>query len=79
MQRLKEYKELKKDFEENIKEYMISRKESKLESDRIRITYVAPSQTKTFNGEQFKADYPETYAKYIKTSPRNGYIKTTLL
>lgn len=77
--RLNEYKELKKDFEENIKEYMISLNLSKLESDRIRITYVAPTQTTTFNGEQFKADYPETYAKYIKTSPRKGYIKTTLL
>ena len=77
--RLKEYKELKKDFEENIKEYMISLNLPKLESDRIRITYVAPTQTTTFNGEQFKADFPETYAKYIKTSPRKGYIKTTLL
>ena len=58
---------------------MISLNISKLESDRIRITYVAPTQTTTFNVEQFKADYPETYAKYIKTSPRKGYIKTTLL
>ena len=77
--RLKEYKELKKDFEENIKEYMISLNLPKLESDRIRITYVAPTTATTFNGEQFKADHPETYAKYLKTSPRRGYVKTTLL
>ena len=77
--RLKEYKELKKDFEENIKEYMISLNLPKLESDRIRITYVAPTTATTFNGEKFKADFPKIYTKYLITSPRKGYIKTTLL
>lgn len=77
--RLKEYKDLKKNFEEKIRDYMISINQSKLESERIRITYVEPGTTTTFNGEKFKVDHPEMYREYIKTSPRKGYIKTTLL
>ena len=77
--RLKEYKDLKKNFEEKIRDYMISINQPKLESEMIRITYVEPGTTTTFNGEKFKVDHPEMYREYIKTSPRKGYIKTTLL
>ena len=40
----------------------------KIESDDLRINYIAETTRETFDSKQFKADMPDLYAEYVKFS-----------
>jgi regulator of replication initiation timing len=40
----------------------------KIESDNIRINYIAETTRETFDSKQFKADMPDLYNEYVKFS-----------
>lgn len=50
----------------------------KIETPRIIITRVAPSETMTLDSKTLKAELPDVYARYARTSTRAGYTKITL-
>ena len=40
----------------------------KIESEAVRINYIAGSMRETFDSKQFKADMPDLYNEYVKFS-----------
>ena len=51
----------------------------KWETDSIRLTYVAPSKKETFDTKRFKADHPEIYSEYLRTTTTKSSIRFTTL
>ena len=47
----------------------------KFNSDKLDITYIEESTKETFDSKQFKADYPDVYEKYVKTSKVSDSIR----
>ena len=51
----------------------------KWETDNLRLTYVAPTTKETFDSKRFKAEHPDVYADYIKTTKTKSSIRLTTL
>lgn len=49
------------------------------DTDNLKITVVADSQSTTFDNKRFKADYSELAKEYEKISNKKGYLKITQL
>lgn len=49
----------------------------KIESDNVRINYIAETTRETFDSKQFKADMPELYDEYVKFSKVKASVKIT--
>ena len=47
----------------------------KYESEKIIITYVAPSERKSIDTTKLKAEQPDIYEAYLKLSPIKESIK----
>lgn len=45
--------------------------------ERITISYIAPSNSKSFDSKKFKEENPELASKYEKESAKQGYLKLT--
>ncbi len=50
----------------------------KLETDRVLITFVEPSKSKTLDTARLKAEQPEIAEQYVKETERKGFVKITL-
>lgn len=65
--------------QEEIKEAMLQAMEEndvdKFDGDLMTITRVKPTTVTTFDSKKFAEDRPKTYAKYLKTGNKKGYIK----
>lgn len=46
---------------------------------RLKLTRVLPTSSETFDSKAFKADHPELYEQYRKTSQRDGSLKITVI
>jgi len=68
-----------KDQEEELKNAILKEMESKnilsIETDDLKITYVAPSYREKFDTGKFKVDHPETYDSYVKISPVKSSVR----
>ena len=78
-QQMEEYEAAKKLFMDELEQKMIAANASKWETERIRVTRVAPTVSTTFNSKLFSEQHPELYYQYTITSPKKGYIKIKLL
>ena len=62
-----------------IKEYLLEQMKTnsvkKYESEKIIITYVAPSERKTIDSTRLKTEQPDIYENYVKTSQIKETIK----
>lgn len=71
-------KELKEQ-EENIKEAILKEMEAKgvikLESEEIKITYIAPTDRETFDSKKFRSDNPDLYDEYVKITPVKASLR----
>lgn len=47
------------------------------ENDFVKITHVAPTTKVSVDSKKLKAELPNVYEKYSKTSNVNGYVKIT--
>ena len=48
-------------------------------TDRIRLTRVLPTTKETFDSTRLKAEHPDIYAHYLKTTTTNSSIRITIL
>ena len=75
---IKAYEDRKAEVMNTLYEQMTGSGVSKWETDRITLTAVAPTESATFDAKAFKADDPATYEKYVKKTPKKGYLKITI-
>lgn len=75
---IKNYEDRKAEVMNTLYEQMTGSGVSKWETDRITLTAVAPTESTTFDSKAFKADDPATYEKYVKKTPKKGYLKITI-
>lgn len=47
----------------------------KLETDKLVISYVAPTDRESFDSKKFKEDNPDLYDEYVKISPVKSSIR----
>lgn len=77
-QKLKELEDAKKELQERIRTAMAENGIKKFSADKLEITYVEATTKETFDSKQFKADNPDLYANYIKTSNVSDSIRIKL-
>ena len=88
---VKKYKQMKKlqaeldEMENNFKQNLIQMFESipcletnSVAIDGLKFTYTKPSTRTGVDSNKLKEEYPEIYAKCLKTSPVKSSIKTTI-
>ena len=75
---MKSYEDRKAEVMNTLYEQMTGSGVSKWETDRITLTAVAPTESTTFDSKAFKVDDPATYEKYVKKTPKKGYLKITI-
>ena len=47
----------------------------KLETDKMVISYVAPTDRESFDSKKFRSDNPDLYDEYVKISPVKSSIR----
>lgn len=47
----------------------------KLETDKLVISYVAPTDRESFDSKKFREDNPDLYDEYVKISPVKSSIR----
>jgi coenzyme F420-reducing hydrogenase alpha subunit len=76
------YEELLKDVKEKydvLKAQILKEMEEqnvvKLDTGKVSIIYIAPSDRESFDSKAFKKDMPETYDEYVKIIPVKASIR----
>ena len=68
-----------KEQEEAMKAALLSEMEAKnlikLETDKMVISYVAPTDRESFDSKKFRSDNPDLYDEYVKISPVKSSIR----
>ena len=68
-----------KEQEEAMKAALLSEMEAKnlikLETDKMVISYVAPTDRESFDSKKFRSDNPNLYDEYVKISPVKSSIR----
>lgn len=74
-------KTLKKEYEE-FKEELLNAMEQngviKVDTDKVLVSYIAPTTSERFDSKSFKEDNPTIYDSYVKISPVKASVKVTL-
>ena len=58
-------------LEQAMSEYGIT----SFENEYVKVTHVAPTTKTSVDSKKLKAELPDVYAKYSKTSNVSGYVK----
>ena len=62
-----------KEAEDAIKSAILTEMElkgiTKIETEEMTITYIAPTDRETFDGKSFRSSYPDLYDAYVRMSP----------
>lgn len=68
-----------KEQQDSMKAALLSTMEAKnlikLETDKLVISYVAPTDRESFDSKKFKEDNPDLYDEYVKISPVKSSIR----
>ena len=68
-----------KEQQDAMKAALLSTMEAKnlirIETDKMVISYVAPSDRESFDGKKFREDNPDLYDEYVKISPVKSSIR----
>ena len=75
--RIKELKALKEQALTEVQTALEKAGCTSVETDGLKFTLVAATTKSSFDSTKFKADNPEVYAQYMKTSPVKAYVKVT--
>lgn len=67
-----------KELKAEIEKAMIENNVKKFSNDVISISYVEPTAMETFDSAKFKKENPTLASKYVKLSPKAGYVKITI-
>jgi len=72
---IKEIKEKEDELKQLILEEMESKKLLGIETDDLKISYVAPTDRETFDSKRFREDYSALYDDYVKLTPVKSSIR----
>ena len=68
-----------KEAEDKLKAAILKEMEEKnilsIDSDELKISYVAPTQRETFDTKAFKEDFADLYDEYVKIAPVKASIR----
>lgn len=68
-----------KEAEDALKAAILKEMEEKnilsIDSDELKISYVAPTQRETFDTKAFKEDFADLYDEYVKLAPVKASIR----
>ena len=71
-----------KEAEDAIKSAILTEMElkgiTKIETEEMTITYIAPTDRETFDGKSFRSSYPDLYDSYVRMSPVKSSIRIKL-
>ena len=73
--RIKKLKEQQDAMKAALLEAMETKNLIKLETDKLVISYVAPTDRESFDSKKFKEDNPDLYDEYVKISPVKSSIR----
>lgn len=73
--RMKELKEQEEIIKEAILKEMEAKGVIKLESEEIKISYIAPTDRETFDSKKFRSDNPDLYDEYVKITPVKASLR----
>lgn len=73
--RIKKLKEQEEAMKAALLEAMEAKNLIKLETDKMVISYVAPTDRESFDSKKFKSDNPDLYDEYVKISPVKSSIR----
>lgn len=74
----KEIKKKEEELKEAIKEQMELLGITKLETDDLTISYIAPTKKETFDSKKLREDNPDLYDLYVKLSDVRSSIRIKL-
>lgn len=67
-----------KTLKERLKTEMLNRDLIKMDTDKLTITYVAPTTKETFNTKDFRAKHPDLYDEFVRLSEVKDYVKVVV-
>ena len=73
--RIKELKAKEEEVKKIILEGMEERGLLEIETEELKVTYIAPTDTEYFDKTAFKKENQELYDKYVSMRERKSYIK----
>lgn len=73
--KIKKLKEQQDAMKAALIEAMEAKNLIKLETDKLVISYVAPSDRESFDSKKFREDNPDLYDEYVKISPVKSSIR----
>ena len=73
--KLKELKASKDALSQVLLEQMEKRNIIKLETDQLRISYIAETDREQFNSKKFRSDNPDLYDKYVDIVPVKANVR----
>ena len=74
-EQIKALEALKGELKSKIIEQMTGHGVKSIENDQVRITYVAPTTRQSLDSKALKADLPDVWNKYSKTSTVSETVK----
>lgn len=75
---MKLLEEKQKEIRDAILEEMRRNNLVKIDMDKIKITYVAPTTKEKFNSKAFRNEYPDVYDEFVEIAPVKDSIRITL-
>lgn len=78
LQQVNEYEEKAKELKERLKNAMFENSIKSIDNEFFKCTFTPETVQSRFDSTQFKKDYPELYAKYLKNSNVSSQIRITL-
>lgn len=73
--RMKKLKEQQDELKAALLHEMEARNIIKLETDKMVISYVAPTDRESFDSKKFREDNPDLYDEYVKISPVKSSVR----
>jgi predicted phage-related endonuclease len=76
---LKEAKERQEELRNGLYEKMAEYDIKSYTGERIKLTRVLPTKSKTFDSTRFKEEHPDLYKEYQKETSKAGSLRITLV
>lgn len=75
---LAELEKKQKTLKERLKTEMLNRDLIKMETDKLTITYVAPTTKEVFKTKDFREKHPDLYDEFVSISEVKDYVKVVV-
>ena len=74
-QQMKQLKEEYEQMKNDLLEAMEQNGVIKIDTDKIAINYIAPTESERFDSKKFREDMPDLYDEYVKFTPVKASVR----